>query len=277
MVVFNQTFFDLNGKRGYCVDGADGLPPDTIADLKLSVPSRTETIWLAGLFLSGDSVRLTLTTVSQLVATFTSDQRSAIRPGEPYPLNGVIDGYGGLIVFGEGIRNDCDSRTPMRISEECLTRYEKSCIPFAAIPCRNERLLGEVRLTGTDQLLTDGINVPTSMFGTDRALRLALVDTGIADTNNPMIVFANGINGAYGGTSVFSLFGALPDATGTVTLSFDDHFHFAVSDDSSTLALGTDLSTDDVCRRLHDTEYRETEPVCPPSDITFDIIPYRDD
>jgi hypothetical protein len=137
-----------------------------------------------------------------------------------------------------------------------------------------------VSLAGNEQLVSDGITVPTSMFKTDRALRLALMDTGIPENSNPMIAVANGINGDYGGggMSVFKLFGAAADADGVVTLMFDDHFHFAISNDLSTLALGTDFSTDEICERFHDTEDQDpvTEPPCPPSDITFDIIPYSD-
>ncbi len=109
MAVFNQTFFDLNEKRGYCVDGAAGLPPDTISDLKISVPNRTESIRMVSLFSRDESVRIVFVAVTgsreKPVAHFSSDTRSMIRIGTPYPLTSPVEGYGGLIVFGEGIRN----------------------------------------------------------------------------------------------------------------------------------------------------------------------------
>jgi len=281
MTVFNQTFFDLNGKRGYCFDRVAALPPDTLSDLKLSVPNSWETVWLCGLFLHGESVRLTFTTLpgSRRIATFTSDRRSSLRPGEPYPLHGCQDGYGGLIVFGEAVRTDCDLRVPLRVSEECLTRYEMSSIPYAALSCRNERLTGEVHLAGNDRLLSDGVNTPQELLGTTRALRLALIDTGTADKENPMLAMLNGINGDYGldGISVRWLFGAVPDTNGTVTFMFDEHFHFAPTDDPSVLALGTDFSTDEICGGHSESseELFGAQSPCPPSGITFDRIPYQ--
>lgn len=289
MAIYHRTFFDLNGKRGYCVDGAEGLPPDTITDLKISVPDRKTSIRMTSLFLRGETVRIVFVAVlesgTRPVAVFNSDRRSMLRIGFPYPLTPLREGYGGLIAFGEGIRNDLETTGSLPVSEECLTRFEPSAIPYVSLTCDSVKLTGEVRLGGGDpaRLVSDGVDVPEELLGTNRALRLVLLDTGSGDSTNPMIATANGVN-AYFGTEhrrspVYKIFGVTPDANGTMTLRFDDHFHFTPVGESDTvtslLAIGTDLTTDDVCRELNGTgedNEDETEPACPPSTIQFETI-----
>lgn len=289
MAIYNRTFFDLNGKRGYCVDG---LPADTIVDLKISVPNRRQTIRLASLFLQDEIVRLVFVatdgSTSVPVALFSSDERSMIRVGVPYSLTSLSDGYGGLIVFGEGVRTDSDVTSALPISEECLTRFEPSAIPYVSLTCDSVKLSDEVTLSSGDpnRLISDGVDVPEELFGSKRALRLALTDSGSGDTDNPMIALANGINAYFGEggrrSPIYKLFGAMPDSTGRITIRFDEHFHFAPVGDpdtaTSTLAIGTDLTTEDVCREINGIEEEtenETEPACPPSSIEFERVEYK--
>ncbi|HBT78061.1 MAG TPA: hypothetical protein DEB39_14310 [Planctomycetaceae bacterium] len=290
MAVFNRNFFDLNHERGYCVDGAAGLPPDMISDLKVSVPNRTESIRMANVFSQDESVRIVfvaaLDSREQAVAHFSSDARSMIRIGMPYPLTSLAEGYGGLIVFGEGIRNDVRLTTPLTISEECLTRFEPSAVPYVSLTCDSVRLTGEVRLSGgdPDRLISDGVDVPEELLGCVRALRLALVDPGSDDS--PMIALANGID-TYAaredrGGPIYKLFGAMPDASGRITIRWDEHFHFlaagAPQNMPSTLALGTDRTTDEICRAINGTEENggaEPRNSCPPSSIEFERIEYE--
>lgn len=292
MAIFNRTFFDLNNRRGYCVDGAAGLPSETISDLKLSVPNRTETIRLASLFLKGESVRIVFIAVYDAtvkpVALFTSDERSMIRTGTPYPLTGITDRYGGLIVFGEGIRNDISLETPLTVSEECLTRYEPSAIPYASLTCDSVKLTGDVRLSSgdPDRLVSDGIDVPPELFDTTRALRLALLDSGTGGPENPMIALANGVNAYFAAEGrhgpIYKLFGAMPDQAGRITIRLDEHFRFIPIGEAdltpSMLAIGTDLTTDEVCGAVNDVEeenIEEPENLCPPSNIEFEVIEYE--
>jgi len=293
MVVFNRTFFDLNHERGYCVDGTPGFPPETISDLKISVPNDTDQIWIRGLYLKDEVLRLTLTAKSQStekpVALFTTDMRSSLRIGEPYPLRSIDPAYCGLVVFGSGIRNDFTENISFAVSEECLTRYRPSGIPYAGLTCDNIRLTGEVRILGGDEsrVVTEGVNIDrtvTPFAISDRALRIRLVDTGVVDTTNPMIEMANGINSYFGleGTQgpIFKLLGALPNSDGEVRVLFDDHFHFAgvVSDfnevDSviSQIAVGTDLTMDDVCGSGMEKELGKDEEQCSPKDIRFEML-----
>lgn len=289
MAVYNRAFFDLNGKRGYCVDG---LPADMIVDLKISVPNRTQNIRLASLFMRDEIVRLVFITAegstSVPVALFSSDERSMIRVGISYPLPPLAEGYGGLIVFGEGIRTDIDVATALPISEECLTRFEPSAIPYVSLTCDSVKLSGEVTLSSGDpvRLVSEGVDAPEELFDSARALRLSLIDTGSGDPENPMVAMANGINAYFGEegrrSPVYKLFGAMPDSSGRITIRFDDHFHFAPVGDpdtaASTLAIGTDLTTEDVCREINGIEEEneeDTEPVCPPSSIEFKKIEYQ--
>lgn len=295
MAIYNQTFFDLNNKRGYCVDGAAGLPPETISDLKISVPNFSETIRMSSIFLRDETVRMIFVAVCESgikpVALFNSDDRSMLRVGIPYPLLSLAEGYGGLIVFGEGIRRDIDVTISLPVSEECLTRFEPSAIPYVSLVCDSVKLAGEVAFSSGDpaRLVSDGIDVPEELFGCTRALRLALVDSGTVDTSNPMIEMANGINtyftaeGTEGRRSpVYKLFGAMPDSSGTVYIRFDEHFHFVPVGDpeqtTSILAIGTDLTTDEICHAVNETEDEnedKSEPACPASIIEFEVIEYE--
>lgn len=298
MAVFNRTFYDLNRERGWCVDGAAGFPQATIADLKLAVPGDVEHLEIRGLFLMGDSVRLTVVAVTESgtdvpAAQFGSDARTMLRVGEPYDLAAVAEGYGGLVVFGEGLHTDFRSDRSFRVSEECLTRYRPGTIPWAGLTCDSVRLTGEVLLAGGDptRLVSEGVDLDRAeyrFFPADRGLRLTLVDTGVASPDNPMIAMANGINSYFGRDGgrgpVYQLFGARPDETGTVYVRFDAPFHFAaVSDDLSdperpvsALAIGTDLTLEDVCRSFREPagpDEPEAEP-CHSSDISFEVIRY---
>ena len=290
MATYNRTFFDLNGKRGYCVDGADMFPADTIVDLKISVPNRTESIRMASLFIRNEIVRIVFVATygSTPVALFSSDERSMLRVGIPYPLTPLADGYGGLIVFGEGLRTDTDMLNSPSISEECLTRFEASAIPYVSLTCDSVALSGEVALSSGDptRLVSDGVDVPDELFGSTRALRLALTDTGSKTSDNPMIGLANGINAYFGAegyrSPIYKLFGAMPDSKGSITIRFDEHFHFTPVGDATTvpsmLAIGTDLTTDDVCREINGNEKEsgaEPKPACPPSRIEFERIEYE--
>ena len=293
MVVFNQTFYDLNHKRGYCVDGALDFPTDTISDLKISVPNDTDTIWLQGLYMIDETVRLVFTAKSSQreipVALFTSNSRSSLRIGEIYSLRSIDSSYVGLIVFGSGIRNDCEIRSSFPVSEECYTRYESSGIPFVGRACDNLRLTGEVQIISGDEsrVVTEGCDLDkvTSPFViADRGLRIRLLDTDKQDMTNPMIEAANGINSYFGTETrespIFQLFGATPDAQGQVRFAFDKHFHLAyVTDDLndsnpsfSRLAIGTDITMEDVCESGLTAEPGDVEEVCHPSDIQFEIV-----
>jgi len=302
MVVFNQSLYDLNHKRGYCVDGTDGFPVDTISDMKISVPNDTEQIIVRGLYLKEEILRLTLTAISKTsktskisqdsekpVALFTSDLRSSLRIGEPYMLRSVDPAYGGLVVFGPGIRKDFTENLSFPVSEECLTRYRPSGIPCAGQTCDNVRLTGEVRLLGGDpsRVVTEGVDIPdaaTTSIIASRGLRIRLLDNGIVDASNPMIEMANGINSYIGldgsRSPIYQLFGALPNHDGEVRVVFDEHFHFAGVvqdwDDPepvlSQLAVGTDLTMDDVCASMTTREPGESEEPCSPKDIRFELV-----
>ena len=298
MTVFNRSFYDLNHERRLCVDGATGFPAELISDLKVSLPGYEEDAWLESLYISGETVRLTLTAVSgqgrKLIAVFSSDQRSMIRTGETYDLNSVGEGYGGLIVFGEGLRKDWQTSNPFRISEECCTRYQSSAIPYIGLVCDNTRLTGEILLGSGDPMrltsnLTELNRTEHPFLIANQAIRLSLTDTGRAETANPMVAMANGINSYFGLEGrrgpIFKIFGALPDESGTVYLRFDEHFHLAGITDTLTampkflngVALGSNLSQEDICRSLQEVPDPEEsgEQPCSPSEIRFEVIRYE--
>jgi len=294
MTVFNRTFYDLNHERSYCVEG-DGLPPEMISDLKLSVPNVTESLWLHGPYLAGETVRFLWTAVSgsqeKPVAFFSSDQRSMLRIGEPYPLAALAEGYGGLIVFGAGIRKGEWFPRRFRVSEECCTRYVPSAVPFAGLACDKTRLTGEVFLGSGDstRLTSTGVALDHDKNGfliADRGLALSLRDTGEAGPGNPMIAMANGTNSYFGMGGrrgpVFQLFGALPDESGSVRVRFDEHFHWTgITDDLaaeeprvSGLAIGSDMTLDELCRAftVDTTPNASDDPPCTPSAICFEVV-----
>ena len=297
MTVFNRTFYDLNHERSYCVEG-DGLPPEMISDLKLSVPNRAESLWLHGPYLSDETIRFLWTASSgsqeKPVAFFSSDQRSMLRIGEPYQLTPLAEGYGGLIVFGMGIRKVPCFPKRFQVSEECCTRYVPSAIPFVGLACDKTTLTGEVLLGSGDptRLTSSGVALERSQNDfliAERGLVLSLLDTGEAGAGNPMIAMANGTNSYFGIEGrrgpIFKLFGALPDETGTVRIRFDDHFHFAgITDDLaaeepfvSGLAIGSDMTREELCRAFAvETIPKESDdPPCEPSAIRFKVLDYE--
>jgi len=300
MVVFNQSLYDLNHKRGYCVDGANGFPVETISDMKISVPNDTDRIVLRGLYLKGEILRLTLTAQSRIsrdrekpVALFSSNLRSSLRIGEPYMLHSIDPACGGLVVFGPGIRKDFTENRSFVVSEECLTRYRPSGIPYAGQTCDNVRLTGEVRLLGGDpsRVVTEGADIPDAQVSSiiaSRGLRIRLLDNGFVDTSNPMIEMANGINSYIGldgsRSPTYQLFGALPNHDGEVHIIFDEHFHFAgvvqdLDDPEpviSQLAVGTDLTMEDVCASGITKEPNESAETCSPKDIQFELVHCQD-
>ena len=298
MTAFNRSFYDLNHERRLCVDGAAGFPAELISDLKVSLPGYEEDAWLESLYISGETVRLTLTAVSgqgrKLIAMFSSNQRSMIRTGETYDLNSVGEGYGGLIVFGEGLRKDWQISNPFRISEECCTRYQSSAVPYVGLVCDNTKLTGEILLGSGDPTrltsnLTELNRLEHSFLIANQAICLSLTDTGQVETVNPMVAMANGINSYFGLEGrrgpIFKIFGALPDESGTIYLRFDEHFHLAgITETLSSIpkflngvAIGSNLSQEDICHLLQEVPDSDEsgEQPCSPSGIRFEVIRYE--
>ena len=304
MAIFNRTFFDLNHERHYCVDARDALnfPAEVLSDLKIAAPSLEETIILNSLFIQDNLVRLTFSTVAKngrikLIVSFSSDQRSLIKQGEVYPLKVFDNHYSGVIVFGPGLSTDCNicPVKGIRVSEECLTRYIPSKVPYAGITCDNTYLTGEVLLNSANPgvLVSTGVDLgeTASLFGAARGLKLGLIDTGQLTVENPMIAYANGINSFCGveGTDspIFKIFGAVADTNGTIRLVFDDHFSFAGVGRSPALSLSeavisSDITTQEVCERMgatdtFDERYPESsEPAdCDVTQIEFEFAEYK--
>jgi hypothetical protein len=250
MAVFNQLFFDLNNKRGYCLHRPDAaFPLELISDLKISLPDQGITPVFRSIFVQDTCVRIIFALGAKIILSFTSDDREFVRIGQAYALKSHAEGYEGIIVFGAGIRHDHRFDGEAEVSEECLTRYVPSRIPYVSLTCIQERLTGEVRLGGSDLALvrTDKTDVPGTIFpGIDQAVRIDLVDTFRVDSQNPMIRFANGIN-SYNEVSqrspVYTIGGVHPNASGTVIMQFEDHF-----------------SITGVVRELPDTEGEGEEP-----------------
>jgi hypothetical protein len=318
MAVFNQAFYDLNNKRCYCLRRPDAdFPLELISDLKISVPNQTEVPAVQSIFIKDNCVRMTITSDSGLILSYTSDDREFVRNGRTYPLKSHAEGYDGVIVFGKGIRHDCNFQTESLISEECITRYSPSRIPYVSLTCIGEQLTGEVWLGGDDTSIVqsdaaadfdpadDDEDYP--VFGEDsQAVRIDLVDTFRVEPNNPMIQFANGIN-AYNEVAdrspVYTIGNIHPDATGTVTIQFEDHFSLAgivTSLESENengngnggeeetkpvvaCAVGSDISPSDVCSPSKtepdegDEGSEETEQAekCDISEIQAEIVPYE--
>ncbi len=162
-----------------------------------------------------------------------------------------------------------------------MTRYTPSAVPYISLTCDGAKLTGDVRLSGgdPDRLGSDGGDVPEELLGCVRALRLAPVDSGTDD-------LANGINTYFGREGrrgpIYKLFGAMPGADGRITIQLDEHFHFlavgAPQNMPSMLALGTDRTTDEICRTVNGTGEETTEEPqnpCPPSNIQFETIGYE--
>jgi hypothetical protein len=264
-ITYNQTFYDLNSKRQYCLAlPVRNFPLELIADIKMSVPNNSSIPIFKSVFIKNESVRLLFTVkedgIESLVASFTNDERSWMQPGEMYQLSSIVDGYSGLVVFGEGLRQDCsflsDENDPAFLAEDCLTRFRHPGISHVGVACTNIALSGEVVISGTDLVLTTSAQeLPDgqhkSLPNVDKGLFLDMVNSDDNKTNNPtlqitdgllfdlvsskmiqsdnpIIRVANGIN-QYGGMegeryAIFSVAGVTPDENGVITMEFKDHF-----------------------------------------------------
>jgi len=288
MARFNRTFYDLNNERYYCFAVADeSIPSALLSDLKLSVPNYTETPFVASVLIRGEVVRVTIVERGQVVATYSSNNRAMLRAGRTYPLKSWKEGYEGVLVFG-CLREDVYYAGNTPISEECLTRFQPSAIPYVSIPCTDVRLTGEVAIGGdgvqTRSFLAD---IPAGIFeDAEESMVIDLTDTGEIASSNPMIFYANGIN-AFNATDdqlspIYSIHAVRPDHMGRVFVKFGDHFRIAaiVSDVEeeeeeefafvSEIAVGTDITQDMVCGGTSgDTE---TTPIenCPIEFIKID-------
>jgi hypothetical protein len=289
MAIFNQSFFDLNNKRCYCLQTPDEeFPLELISDLKISVPNFEEQPCLRSIFISDSSVRITIAINTKLILSFSSDSRSSVRVAKPYPLKSHVAGYDGVIVFGAGINTDCNFIKQAPISEECLTRYLPSRIPYVSLTCIQERLVGDVLLSGGDTTIavTDKVEPVPDIYPDARGLmRIDLIDTYHISSDNPLIRFANGVN-AYNEVAkrspVYTVGGLYPDATGTVTIMFEDHFRITPIGDPddneliTAVAVASDIIQSDVCSpSIEPLGPGEEGDLCDPGDITFETIPYK--
>jgi len=287
MARFNRTFYDLNNERCYCFAVADDrIPSFLLSDLKLSVPNFAETPFVSSILIKGETVRVTIAEGGQIVAAYSSDSRSMLRTGKTYTMKSWKEGYEGILVFGD-LRRDVYYTGNIPISEECLTRYQPSAIPYISIPCTDVRLTGEV-VIGGDKGQTHSFveEIPFNLFGVDRSMLIDLMDTGLMNPLNPLIYYANGINAFNDVPSlrspIYSIYAVGPNADGTVFVKFGDHFQIAavvkdvmlpiVNLTISEITVGTDITQDNVC-------HKEQPPVVDPHDpescpIEFVTIEY---
>jgi hypothetical protein len=265
------------------------IPIGVLADLKLSVPNDTAMPFVSGILLKADSVKLTIAVDGDLVASYSSESRSMLRAGRAYTMKSWKEGYEGVLVFGE-LKTDVDykgSVSTSAISEECLTRFQPSAIPYVSLPCTNTRLTGEVFLGG-DQVNVRSFTeaLPEGMFNAKESMMLDLIDTKAVDAMNPMIIYANGVN-AFNAieemrSPIYTIHGIRPDLAGTVFVNFEDHFRLAAVVENlleteeeeviiSAVAVGTDITQDMVCYKTEPQPVEEETPDC---DITFANIEY---
>ena len=276
MTRFNRTFYDLNHERQYCFAAADDtIPAAVLSDMKISVPSYTDTPVISSIFLKEDTVQVMVSVGGEIVVTYSSHNRAMLRKGRIYPMKSRKEGYEGWLVFGE-LTNDVNYAGGTRVSEECLTRYAPSAVPYVSVPCTNTRLTGEVKIGGdTTHTQSYKEDLPGSVFEVEKTLILDLVDTGTADAANPMVLYANGVN-AFNETEdirspIYTLCGFMPDQEGNVFVRFEDHFQIAAVTQGderdeigfSAIAATTEITQDMVCDspvpEEKDTEEEEEE------------------
>jgi hypothetical protein len=284
MAVFNQTLYDLNNKRYYIGAYPDvSVPLEVISDLKLSVPDLTSRPSIQGVYLKNDVIRILISNNGRPVASFVSDSRLSVRRGVPLALKSLLEGYAGFIVFGDGVHYDFTEACSFPISEECLTRFRPSRIPYAARPCSIERLTGAVHIYGgvTDAYsrvedISNSNTLQNSPEGRThgKALVIALNNTGELDPSNPVILYANGINRLANVNDVpspiYSIAGIAPNCGGRIHLQFSDKFVLGSVADTTGLAVGVTFTQDDVCDKRGD----EPDPLdfCPPGSFQVSVI-----
>jgi len=101
MALFNRTFYDLNNERHYCFAVPDEkIPVAVLSDLKLSVPSYTDTPFISSVFIQKETVKVMIVSGGEIVASYSSESRSMLRTGRVYALKSWKKGYEGVLVFG---------------------------------------------------------------------------------------------------------------------------------------------------------------------------------
>jgi len=289
--IFNQKIYDVNSKRYYVAAKPDtAMPLEVFADLKLSVPNFNSTPVIQSIFINDSAVRMLITdTINGKpipVVSYIAEGRSVVRIGIPLPLKSLCEGYTGYIVFGQGIANDYTGKFTCAVSEECLTRFCPSCIPYVIRACSNIKASGEVKISGGGVTAVSRIMDSISEFPAlsacfptqDKALVIDVIDTG-KETDNPLTTMANGINRVTISDSdrspVFSIAGVRPDCSGNIRFQFSNKFtaHTITPADNSTdmgigIALGVNVLQEDICGQAE----REMEPgeACPPG--TFQLV-----
>jgi hypothetical protein len=295
MGVFNRSFADLNSHRQYCLAvQIEDFPIGIIADLKLSLPSSAGLMYpcISGIYAKDDVLRIMISANGEPIFSFASDSRSSIRAERVYPLVCYLENAAGIITFGNGIANDIDYHPsddlPAMISEECITRYVVSGIPYVSIACTSRKLTGEINIgTDSDTASTKSVAIPTSLYDRDvQGMLIDLVDSEKPDSDNPLVAFANGVN-TYNDvvlpSPVFSLQGVTPNEEGTVFLFFGDHFKVnAVVDRIATgeedepeptivgCAVGSDITQEMVCGKEETKGNGEGEDQC---EVAFVLKP----
>jgi hypothetical protein len=308
-ITYNNSFFDLNNRRQYPLAVADAeFPVEVISDLKISVPDETSDIVVSGIFVADRCVRVVFSADNSLAVIFSSDTRNLLKLGYSYPLKSIQTGYAGFIVFGSGVHKDWNYSGNRTVSEECLTRFRASSVPYAGLTCNYGKLtggsLGEVLLSGSEfKLTTDVINLPNGLIPQcSEALSFQLVDNLTLSVQNPMVEMANGINALIStpdkASPVFTINNVRPDTSGVIEIHFEDHFKLTpvveninapvlveegvppeiAATLASTVAVAVDMDAEDLCatKTTEDKEAELTPELCAPSGPVFRIVTPED-
>jgi hypothetical protein len=306
MAVHNHAFFDLNNRRQYPLAVADAeFPVEVISDLKISVPDDVAEVVVSGIFAKDKCLRIVFSVDNLLVATFSHNTRNLIKIGSTYPLESAKTGYAGFITLGAGVRQDCDYQGGAKVSEECLTRFRPSAIPYVGTTCSYDKLtggaMGEVYLAGSESQLTTGlVTLPTGLLpNCETALAFQLTDNLSTTSQNPMVAMANGINALTSASDtqspIFTINNVRPDSNGVIRIHFEQNFKLTTvvdtisssppieseTPEASAVAVGTEIMPRDVCNvsenRQKEKDEALTPDLCDLSGVTFTIISAGDE
>ncbi|MDR1478482.1 MAG: hypothetical protein LBJ00_06020 [Planctomycetaceae bacterium] len=298
-VTYNHTLFDLNNRRQYPLGIPDSnFPSEVISDLKLSVPNIDSEIIINSIYAADNCLRIVFSADNRLIAAYSSNNRNLLKIGTAYALKEITAGYKGFIVLGEGIKKDWNYAGSSKVSEECITRYRPSAVPYAGLVCNyNKITTGEAYIAGTElQLTTDVIALPNNLLPQcDTALSFQLIDNQSVSSQNPMIAMANGINSFVvtpdKESPIFTIANVRPDINGVIRIHFEDHFKLTsvvnyIDDPVMTdagiplvysIAVAVDVNSDAICGAKKDLfgEAEDTDPnaptpaLCDLNDIKF--------
>lgn len=293
MSIRNQNWYNLQATRSYPLDekstGEDDagafIRNDILVDCHIKFPQAVGTyLYVQGLTVSSGLVTVVFgvsanstTTPGHTLATVTVPQ--PVEPYVNYPINGLVPGVSGWVVFGPGVDTNFAGRYSAPIQTLLQTR---SARPYRALPIPSlkkinvaEALSGVVTLAASTPVTATYSRLNTGDNVTRPAVIFSLDSSQITPEYNPLTEFLGPCgqrpeSGTCPKTPIESINGIQPDCDGNITIAFDG-FSALPFTDCGGMDVLTDTSLAAVCNaNKPKTTPEYSDDCCDPNSPVFD-------